>query len=293
MQVSYLSLRLVTGCQLRHRCPRAHERGSRVTSVRVSRPAGDSGAADPAITAALAAYAAGQATEHSVLTAIAGARLLIPVVAVAADHGTAGESADRHPEPGHEGADHADAGHGGASRLGTCHGEHDHPQAGHQEGAPGASSRRDDTEMALPTLIGNDGRTAIIAFTGTETLKRWRDDARPVPVPAGQLWPAALAEHAHAVVVDVAGPVPLVVEGARLWALAHGQPPPPAHEDPDIRAAVAAVAADFTLEPGGPEADLMITLKARDLAEARSAAERVAAVLAPRLRRGIAVRMAG
>jgi hypothetical protein len=209
--------------------------------VPVSRPAGDTGGADPAVTAALAAYAAGRATEHAALTAVAASRLLVPVVAVlteANDNGTEKE-----------------------------------------------------TEMALPTLIGNDGRKAVIAFTGTDTVRRWRADARPVPVPAVRLWPAVAAEQADAVVIDVAGPVPLVIEGARLRALANGAPPPLPHQDPDIRAQVAAVIGDFTVEPGGPDTDLTITMKAADPAAARAAVEAVAARLAPRLRRGIAVRM--
>jgi hypothetical protein len=218
----------------------------------VIRPAGDTGAADPAVTAALAAYAAGRAAEHVVLTAVAASRLLVPVVAVLTE----------------------------ANDDGT----------------------EKETEMALPTLIGNDGRKAVIAFTGTDTVKRWRADARPVPVPAPNLWPAVAAEQADAVVVDVAGPVPLVIEGARLRALANGAPPPLPHEDPDIRAEVAAVTENFTLEPGtestegtesaedadGPE--LTITLKAADPAVARAAAEQIAARLAPRLRKGIAFR---
>jgi hypothetical protein len=89
----------------------------------------------------------------------------------------------------------------------------------------------------------------------------------------------------------VAGPVPLVVEGARLRALADGAPPPLPHEDPDIRAQVAAVVGDFTLEPGGQDAELAVTLKAADPAVARAAAEAIAARLASRLRRGIAVRI--
>jgi hypothetical protein len=208
----------------------------------VTRPAGDTGAADPAVTAALAAYAAGEATEHAVLTAVASSRLLVPVVAVLAE---------------------ADS--GGAEK---------------------------ETEMALPTLIGADGRKAVIAFTSTGTVTRWRADARPVPVPASGLWPAVAAEQADAVVVDVAGPVPLVIEGARLAALADGAPPPPAHADPDIRAQVAAVTEDFTLEPGGEHADLTITLKAADPASARDIAQSIAARLAPRLRRGVAIRLA-
>ena len=147
-----------------------------------------------------------------------------------------------------------------------------------------------ETEMALPTLIGNDGRKAVIAFTGTETISRWRADARPVPVPAARLWPAVTAEQADAVVIDVAGPVPLVIEGARLAAMAGGAPPPPPHLDPDVRAQVAAVTRDFTLGPGGPDAELTVTLTAADPAGARAAAAAIAARLAPRLRRGIAVR---
>jgi SseB protein N-terminal domain len=141
-----------------------------------------------------------------------------------------------------------------------------------------------ETEMALPTLIGRDGRAAVIAFTSSDTLRSWRKDARPVPVAAPRLWAAALTE-ADAVVVDIAGPVPLVVEGARLRKLAAGEPPPPAHEDPDIRAAIAEVIPDFTLEPGGPDADLTIALKAADRADARAVIDQLATHLHPRLRR--------
>ena len=148
-----------------------------------------------------------------------------------------------------------------------------------------------ETEMALPTLIGNDGRAAVIAFTSSDTLRSWRQDARPVPVAAARLWAAALTE-ADAVVVDIAGPVPLVVEGARLRRLAAGEPPPPAHEDPDIRAAIAEVITDFTLEPGGPDADLTIALQAIDQAHARAVVDQLAARLRPRLRR-VQIRAAG
>ena len=141
-----------------------------------------------------------------------------------------------------------------------------------------------ETEMALPKLIGNDGRPAVIAFTGADPLGRWRRDARPVPVPAPRLWAAARAE-ADAVVIDIAGPVPLIVEGARLAALAAGQPPPPAHEDPDIHAAVAEVVADFTLAPGAPDADLEIAFRPADRADAAAVANQLAARLQPRLRR--------
>src|ERR1700689_4255663 len=141
-----------------------------------------------------------------------------------------------------------------------------------------------ETEMALPTLIGNDGRAAVIAFTGADTLGKWRRDARPVPVPGPRLWAAALTE-ADAVVVDIAGPVPLIVEGARLTALAAGQPPPLAHEDPDVRAAVAEVIDDFTLEPAAPDADLEIVFRPPTQPHAPGVASQLAARLQPRLRR--------
>jgi len=148
-----------------------------------------------------------------------------------------------------------------------------------------------ETEMALPTLVGNDGRKAVIAFTGVETVTRWRADARPVPVPAPRLWPAVAAEQADAVVLDVAGPVPLVIEGARLRALAAAEPVPLPHQDPDVRAAVAAVTDRFVLGPGGESADLTVTLPVADQDLARAAAEAIAASLAHRLRRGIAFRL--
>src|SRR5438874_4205041 len=92
------------------------------------------------------------------------------------------------------------------------------------------------TEMALPALIGADGRPALPAFTCLDALARWRADARPVPVPAASVWRAGA--ETGAVVLDVAGPVPLAVDGARLAALAAGSPVPPPHADPDVLALV-------------------------------------------------------
>jgi hypothetical protein len=180
-----------------------------------------------------------------------------------------------------------------------------------------------ESEMALPTLIGNDGRAAIIAFTGVGTMKRWRRDARPVVTPAARVWHAAVAE-SQAVVIDVAGPSPFVVEGARLASLARGEQPPFPHQDPDIRAVIeAAVAAEpaiagYILAPGGgsahgsggsahgssstarsstarsstarSSADLAVTLRLADVIAAepaRRAAQAIALALAPRLRRGV------
>jgi hypothetical protein len=42
----------------------------------------DRGDSDPEVAEALSAFAAGQGSEHAALSALAGARLLVPVVAV-------------------------------------------------------------------------------------------------------------------------------------------------------------------------------------------------------------------
>jgi len=208
----------------------------------------DRGAADPGVAAALAAYLEGRGSEQAALTALAAARLLVPVVAVLAD-GTAPD----------------------ADRAGDK-----------------------NSEMVLPKLIGRDGRPAILAFTGLDALARWRPDARPVPAEAGRVWRAAVADGC-AVVIDVGGPVPLAVEGARLAALDAGQPVPPVHEDPDVRAQVEAVIAGepaiagFTLAPSS-EVDLTVRLRVAggDWPPAVSrVASSVAARLAGRLRRGV------
>ena len=164
--------------------------------------------------------------------------------------------------------------------------------------ADGSASAQGDknSEMVLPTLIGQDGRPAVLAFTCLDALTRWRPSARPVPAEADRVWRAAVADGC-AVVIDVAGPVPLAVEGTRLAALAAGQPVPPAHEDADVRAQVeAAVAAEpgiaaFILAASSADGtDLAIRLipATRDWQPVVDrAANSIAARLAGRLRRGI------
>ena len=210
----------------------------------------DDGAADPRVHAALAAYQAGQGSEQDALTALAAARLLVPVVAVLADDPAA--SGDR------------------------------------------AAAGDKNSEMVLPTLIGQDGRPAVLAFPALDTRARWRPNARPVPAEAGRVWRAAVADGC-AVVIDVAGPVPLAVEGMRLAALAAGRPVPPVHEDGDVHAEVeAAIAAEpviagFSLAPS-QQVDLAVRLHlARgDWRPAvNQVAQSIAGRLAGRLRRGV------
>jgi hypothetical protein len=78
------------------------------------------------------------------------------------------------------------------------------------------------SDMAAVLLRGADGRMALLAFTGLASMARWDPAARPVPVSARDAARAAVQEQAAALVVDVAGPVPLVVEGEDLTGVAAG-----------------------------------------------------------------------
>ncbi|GAA0324123.1 SseB family protein [Actinoallomurus spadix] len=144
--------------------------------------------------------------------------------------------------------------------------------------------REKESEMALPTLVGQDGRRAVLAFTSTESLARWRPDARPVAVHARQACQAAVDESADALVVDVAGPVPYAIEGARLHVLANGGAITAPHEDPDVLMAVHGAVdglpgiTGVRVEPG-ERAELAVRLRLADGAGAeqvRTAADRLA-----------------
>lgn len=78
------------------------------------------------------------------------------------------------------------------------------------------------SDMAAVLLTGADGRRALLAFTSTASLSGWDPQARPVPVPAATAALSAVQEQAAALVVDVAGPASLVVQGEDLRGLAAG-----------------------------------------------------------------------
>jgi hypothetical protein len=78
------------------------------------------------------------------------------------------------------------------------------------------------SDMAAVLMTGADGRRALLAFTSTQSLAAWDPQARPVPVSATLAALSAVQEEAAALVVDVAGPVRVVVQGDDLRALAAG-----------------------------------------------------------------------
>ncbi len=79
-----------------------------------------------------------------------------------------------------------------------------------------------EAEMAVVMLQAADGRRALLAFTGLDSLHNWRADARPVPVTIDLAAQTAKSEGVAAVLIDVAGPQPLAIDGEVLDALAAG-----------------------------------------------------------------------
>ncbi|HUR74572.1 MAG TPA: SseB family protein [Sporichthya sp.] len=154
--------------------------------------AGDDGSADPALVEALTAWAGGGSPEP-VYAALAGGRVMVPVVAVAVN----------------------------------------------VDLITGADKQ---TDMMLVTIRGEDGRTALPAFTSLAALSSWNTEARPVPVAATTACLSTVAEQRDFLILDPGGPVAFPVEGPALRALAQGRVPVPPLADPEVDAAVARIA---------------------------------------------------
>ncbi|MEV7127107.1 SseB family protein [Streptomyces sp. NPDC093260] len=146
--------------------------------------------------------------------------------------------------------------------------------------------RREKTsDMAVPTLKAGH-RTALPAFTSTDSLARWDPAARPVAVPLHQALQAAAHEKADTVVLDMAGPVPFELTGAALRALAEGRTTADPLADPAVVAAVReAVAGDAAvlrahLGPGRADGTLALVLDPAAAVDPSDTARAVAARLA-------------
>ncbi|MEV5916042.1 SseB family protein [Streptomyces chartreusis] len=157
--------------------------------------------------------------------------------------------------------------------------------------------RREKTsDMAVPTLKAGD-RTALPAFTSTESLARWDPAARPVAVRLHQALEAAAHEKADTIVLDMAGPVPYELTGRALLAVAEGRTTTDPLADPAVREAVRAAVSEVPavlsahLGPGQADGTLALVLdaSAAPAQAARAVAERLAAAetLGARLVRGL------
>jgi hypothetical protein len=82
--------------------------------------------------------------------------------------------------------------------------------------------RDKSADVASVQMQARDGRRALLAFTSSSALRAWDPKARPVPVSALDAARAARSEGAAALLVDVGGPVPFVVEAEDLQDMAAG-----------------------------------------------------------------------
>ncbi|MDA0565364.1 SseB family protein [Streptomonospora sp. S1-112] len=208
----------------------------------------DDGSADPELASRLAAYSQGEAGDRQVLAALGPSRLLVPVVAVAAE--VERDSAGR--------------------------------------------TREKTSDIALPLMIGKDGRRGVLAFTSVAAARAWREDARPVPVTAVEACQAALEEGADAVVVDVAGPVTYAVQGRFLTTLAEQGTVPAPTEDPQVLAVIYRVThTEFGIgrvrvhDSERADIGIRLELDRRDDESLRRVAERLSTQLAPMLPGGV------
>ena len=116
------------------------------------------------------------------------------------------------------------------------------------------------SHMAVVSMVNASGARGLLAFTGTDSLAAWNPQARPVPAHGRDVARSALDDGAEAVIIDVAGPQRLVLEGPALAALAD-------HLDVEVvsglvQAALAPLTADGWVEvqvmdarPTDPDAD--------------------------------------
>ncbi len=143
----------------------------------------DRGDADPAVRRALASAYDGEDAYARAVAALCAARLILPTV----------------PAP-------PEAEPGASSR-------HDHDD-GRTDG-PGP-------EMAVVQLRAATGQKAVAVFTGTDALQAWRADARPVRCTLDDVAATVRETGSAAILVDVAGPHPVVIEEPLVGELAQG-----------------------------------------------------------------------
>jgi hypothetical protein len=130
---------------------------------------------------------------------------------------------------------------------------------------------RQEKQSAMATVLVDSpehGR-ALLAFSGVESLALWRQDARPVAMPAPLAARAAIGESADALLVDVAGPTPFALTGDELLLVAAVARPPEAPvSDPVLLRAVERVVnrvvpdggTRVELDPGEPDQPLRLQI---------------------------------
>ncbi len=79
-----------------------------------------------------------------------------------------------------------------------------------------------DSHMTSVEFHSADGRRALLAFSGVDSLAEWDPKARPVARVGYAVAQSALEQELDALIVDVSGPVPTAIDGTLLALLAIG-----------------------------------------------------------------------
>lgn len=78
-------------------------------------------------------------------------------------------------------------------------------------------------EMAAVSISHPDLGQALLAFTGIDALQAWDRSARPVPCTLDDLAATVTQTQARVLLIDPAGPAPLVIESDLIGQLAQGR----------------------------------------------------------------------
>jgi hypothetical protein len=146
--------------------------------------------------------------------------------------------------------------------------------------------REKDSHMAVVSIVGVDGRAALLAFTSVAAMAAWDSTARGIPALAETVGRAALEDGAAAVLLDIAGPARATIAGRALEVLASGVPWPAPYDDPEVQDAVAQVLgrlaglSAYQVLQGDGDADLTVLVEADDDTDVATLAGLVAEALA-------------
>ena len=173
---------------------------------------GDLGDAAAGLLAALDA----PGDETVLMRAVAGARLLVPIVAVPRQ--ATGSDEDPGEDPAASGESSPE------------------PMGGQPARAP--------TDMAVVTLTGSDGQRAFPVFSSVAALSAWNAAARPSPVTGSRAAQGAVTERCEVMLIDCGSAHQLVLRPSMVWALAQQREWLPAHADPFVAQALVRATAD-------------------------------------------------
>jgi hypothetical protein len=106
------------------------------------------------------------------------------------------------------------------------------------EESPEGLRQEKSSHMASVSLVAADGRRGLLAFSSVQAMAAWDPAARGIPALGAKVAAGALEEGADAVLLDLAGPVRVAIDGALLRALGTSSPLPLPWADPTVHAAV-------------------------------------------------------